>query len=123
MKSRFVLRICAVVLLIVGFTHFAIGFEKPAHRSISEIDKRQGGPRQELSPKQAAGLRKLQARSPDVRVDVHQLHGSPQWVRVPSGFLTEGNGVLGPAVVDAASLVKGFVTRNAELFGHDAAAL
>src|SRR5438034_289384 len=112
-----------LVLLALSLVLPALAFEKPAHPSVPEIDRRASGRKNEpRNPKQAATTQLLRSRIPNTKIDFHSLHGSPQWVRPVSGF-------LGPPIAPAAGIINptapisSFVSAYPDLFGHDASAL
>src|SRR5262245_13995123 len=97
-----------------------VAFDKPSHKQLPEQDRRvhvrQAGPREN----QAAALRRLEKIN--ARIDFHDVHGSPQWIRAAGGFLTGAEPQPGDAArngvralpPDAAGPIKRFVDDNSD---------
>ena len=66
----------------------------PKQPSLADFDRRatMASPAAGVPPDQREAVRRLEARVPGLRVDLHPLFGAPQFVRSTRGFLSGPDG-------------------------------
>ncbi len=125
-------RTLCVAALLAAVTAF--GFQKPAHDSLPNLDRRVEGaaPKRAPSDEQERAVSALKDRVPGLAVTRSRIHGRPSFFSSPHSFLTgpdgQGNGVLPASVAglpknDPHRAVKAFLNEHAALLGYGAGAL
>src|SRR5215211_7606821 len=86
------LRIFTVAIAILALGR-AGAVDKPSHKHLPDLDKRAAkaaDKRQETAAKkQQAASQRLKSRVNHAKVDFHEVHGAPQWIRGSAGFLSD----------------------------------
>src|SRR6185369_13575648 len=116
--------------LLIFTTATLWAFQQPSLEPLPNFDRREGVGAATADQRAAADT--LRERVPHAIVEFDSTVGAPKSVRSQAGFLTGPNGSGGGVSATIAAgiganeshrALKGFLTENAALFGHDAKAL